>query len=86
MRGYLRELNILDTDVGGSRPDLYKLNGPFLDFFLFFDRTSNNHSSSGSSAEIWGVGGAIEERGAKEDPHPLSTRGSCNNDSASITA
>jgi len=67
MRGYLRELNISDADVGGSGPDLYELSGPFLDFFLFFDRTSNNHSSSGSSAEVRGAGGATEELGAKED-------------------
>ncbi len=82
----MRELNISDVDVGGSRPDLYKLSGLFLDFFLFFDRTSNNYSSSGSSAEVQGAGGATEERGAKEDPHPSSTRGSCDNDSASTTA
>jgi len=86
MGGYLRELNISDADVGGSGPDLYKLSGPFLDLFLFFDRTSNNHSSSGSCAEVRGAGGATEERGAKEDPHPSRTRGSCNDDSASTTA
>jgi hypothetical protein len=28
-----------DADVGGSGPDLYELNGPFLDFFPFFDGT-----------------------------------------------
>ena len=39
MRGYLRELNISDADVGGSGPDLYELSGPFLDFFPFFDGT-----------------------------------------------
>ena len=61
MRGYLRELNILDVDVGGSGLDLYKLSGLFLDFFLFFNRTSNNYSSSGSSAEVRGIGGATEE-------------------------
>jgi hypothetical protein len=86
MRGYLRELNILDTDIDSSRLDLYKLSGLFLDFFLFFDRTSNNYSSSGSSTEVRGTGGATEEQGTKEDPHPSSTRGSCDNDSASITA
>jgi hypothetical protein len=86
MRGYLRELNISDIDVGSSRLDLYKLSGPFLDFFLFFDRTLNNHSSSGSSTEVRGTGRATEEQGAKENPYLSSTRGSCDNDSASTTA
>jgi hypothetical protein len=49
IREYLRELNISDADIGGSGPDLYELNGPFLDFFSFFDGTSNlNYSFSGS--------------------------------------
>jgi hypothetical protein len=86
MRGYLRELNILDTDVGSSRLDLYKLSGLFLDFFLFFDRTLNNYLSLGSSVEVRGIGGAIEEQGVKENPYPSSTRGSCDNDSAFTTA
>ena len=34
----LRELNISDADVGGSR-----LDRPFLDFFPFFDKTPINH-------------------------------------------
>lgn len=85
MRGYLRELNILDANVSGFGPDLYKLSRPFLDFFLFFNRTSNNHLSSGSSAEVRGAGGATEEQGAKEDPYPSSTRGSWDDDSASTT-
>jgi hypothetical protein len=35
MRGYLRELNISNADVGGSGTDLYELNGPFLEAIPF---------------------------------------------------
>jgi hypothetical protein len=86
IRGYLRKLNISDININSSRLDLYKLSGPFLDFFFFFDRTSNNYSSSGSSTEVQDTGKITEKQDAKENPYLSSTRGSCDNDSVSITA
>ena len=73
IKGYLKELNILNTDISDFGLDLYKLNRLFLDFFLFFDRISNNHSSSGFSIEVQSTRGTIEKTDIKEDPHLSST-------------
>jgi hypothetical protein len=85
IREYLKELNISDIDISGSRLDLYKLSRLFLDFFFFFNRTSNNYLFSGFSIEVQDTGKAIEKQGAKKNPYLSNTRGSCNNDSVFIT-